>query len=232
MKTNKQKYLIYCILALLILLPYAGILGLRGWYKLKLNDVNNASFIVISKEDMKLRLIDYKGREILKYAIACGKNYGNKEKKGDLKTPEGLFHVTEIEKASGWLHDFGDGKGEIPGAYGPFFIRLEVPEHKGIGIHGTHKPESIGTRDTEGCIRLHNDDLLKLVEQTHIGMAVFITPSYMDVIKSGKADSLKLVIREHEESISVFKRPKETSSGRKAEQEKTTTTSQIKLKKQ
>jgi len=230
MKDNKQRRLTNCILALLILLPYAGMLGLRGWYNHNLNDINNASFIVISKEDMKLRLIDYKGREILKYPIACGKNYGNKEKIGDLKTPEGLFHVTEIENASSWVHDFGDGQGEIDGAYGPYFIRLEVPGQKGIGIHGTHKPESIGTRDTEGCIRINNDDLLKLVKHTHIGMVVFITPSYMDVIKSGKVDSLKLAISEHEESISAPKKSKAPSSGKKVEPEKTTTTSQIKLK--
>lgn len=230
MKAAKQKKLTYCILALLILLPYVGMIGLRGWYKHKLNDINNASFIVISKEDMMLRLIDYKGREVQKYPIACGKNYGNKETKGDLKTPEGLFHVTEIEKASSWVHDFGDGKGEIPGAYGPFFIRLEVPGQKGIGIHGTHKPESIGTRDTEGCIRLNNEDLLKLVKQIHIGMAVFITPSYLDVIKSGKVDSLKLALKEHEESIDASKKPKAPSSGKKKDQETKTTTSKIKLK--
>lgn len=230
MKVDKQKNLTYYILALLILLPYVGMIGLRGWYKHKLNDINNTSFIVISKEDMMLRLIDYKGREIQKYPIACGKNYGNKETKGDLKTPEGLFHVTEIEKASSWVHDFGDGKGEIPGAYGPFFIRLEVPGQKGIGIHGTHKPESIGTRDTEGCIRLNNEDLLKLVKQTHIGMVVLITPSYMDVIKSGKVDSLNLILREYEESIDASKKPKATSSGKKKDQETKTTTSRIKLK--
>ena len=230
MKVDKQKNRTYYILALLILLPYVGMIGLRGWYKHKLNDINNTSFIVISKEDMMLRLIDYKGREIQKYPIACGKNYGNKETKGDLKTPEGLFHVTEIEKASSWVHDFGDGKGEIPGAYGPFFIRLEVPGQKGIGIHGTHKPESIGTRDTEGCIRLNNEDLLKLVKQTHTGMAVLITPSYMDVIKSGKVDSLNLILREYEESIDASKKPKATSSGKKKDQETKTTTSRIKLK--
>ena len=230
MKVDKQKNRTYYILALLILLPYVGMIGLRGWYKHKLNDINNTSFIVISKEDMMLRLIDYKGREIQKYPIACGKNYGNKETKGDLKTPEGLFHVTEIEKASSWVHDFGDGKGEIPGAYGPFFIRLEVPGQKGIGIHGTHKPESIGTRDTEGCIRLNNEDLLKLVKQTHIGMVVLITPSYMDVIKSGKVDSLNLILREYEESIDASKKPKATSSGKKKDQETKTTTSRIKLK--
>ena len=67
--------------------------------------------------------------------------------------------------------------GEIAGAYGPHFIRLEVPGHKGIGIHGTHKPESIGTRDTEGCVRLNNNDIEELINYVSIGMVVVIIPS-------------------------------------------------------
>ena len=186
--------------------------GLHFWYAQKTNDIANASFIVISKEEMNLRLIDYKGREIEKYAIACGKNFGNKENKGDLKTPEGLFHISGIEKSGNWSHDFEDGKGVIQGAYGPYFIRLETPGHKGIGIHGTHKPESIGTRDTEGCIRLHNDDIEKLKSKCHIGMVVIITPSYKDIMKSGKADSLFKAIKKHEESIKTSSEKKQQSA--------------------
>ena len=226
-----MKRTIYILLLILITLPYAGMVGLHFWYKQKINDINNASFIVISKEEMNLRVIDYKGRETEKYPIACGKNFGNKEKKGDLKTPEGLFHITEIEKSGNWSHDFGDGNGVISGAYGPFFIRLETPGHKGIGIHGTHKPESIGTRDTEGCIRLLNDDVEKLKERCHIGMVVFITPSYMDIIKSGKVDSLSLAIKKHEDSIKVstYKNRKSTNANNITEK---TTTDRIRLKKQ
>ena len=183
-----QKKLLYGTLLFLIMLPYVGMIGLRVWYDRKTEEISNASIIIISKEEMNLRLIDYKGREILNYPVACGKNYGNKEARGDMRTPEGLFHITEIQKASNWTHDFGDGNGEIQGAYGPFFIRLEVPGHKGIGIHGTHKPESIGTRDTEGCIRLYNENLEELVKHIHIGMLVIITPSYKDVINNGEPE--------------------------------------------
>jgi len=35
--------------------------------------------------------------------------------------------------------------------------------------------------DTEGCIRLNNDDLEKLVKQVRIGDVVVITPSKLDV---------------------------------------------------
>lgn len=98
-----------------------------------------------------------------------------------MKTPEGLFSVQQIQDASAWTHDFGDGKGEIRGAYGSHFIRLKTPGHRGIGIHGTHDPASIGTRATEGCVRLNNSDLLELVKKyVYVGMPVVILTSEAD----------------------------------------------------
>ena len=46
---------------------------------------------------------------------------------------------------------------------------------KGIGIHGTHDPESIGTMVTQGCVRLWNEDLEELKGRVFIGMKVIIT---------------------------------------------------------
>ena len=113
--------------------------------------------------------------------VLSGRALGNKEKPGDMKTPEGLFSVQQIQDASAWTHDFGDGKGEIRGAYGSHFIRLKTPGHCGIGIHGTHDPASIGTRATEGCVRLNNSDLLELVKKyVYVGMPVVILTSEAD----------------------------------------------------
>ena len=72
--------------------------------------------------------------------------------------------MLQIQNASYWTHDFRDGKGEIKGAYGPWFIRLKTP-WRGIGIHGTHDPRSIGKNATEGCIRLRNEELKDLKEK-------------------------------------------------------------------
>lgn len=146
----------------------------------KLKKMQYASFLLISKQDMKLRLIDYKGDELFCAPVAVGLNAGDKREQGDMRTPEGVFQVVDIQRASGWKHDFGDGKGEISGAYGDYFIRLEVPGHKGIGIHGTHLPESIGTRASEGCIRMGNDDLKQLVGLIYPPLTVVITPAAED----------------------------------------------------
>lgn len=139
-----------------------------------------AKFIVISKEEMTLSVFGAHGNQIAEYPVALGRNLGDKKKVGDLKTPEGKFEVQQIQDASYWTHDFKDGKGEIKGAYGSHFIRLLTPPHRGIGIHGTHDPASIGTRATEGCIRLKNEDLLELVKMVYVGMPVTIITSEKD----------------------------------------------------
>lgn len=152
----------------------------RYYFNGIIQNIQNAKLILISKQEMKLRLIDYKGNELFVTDIACGAKYGNKEKQGDMKTPEGVFSIADIQNSQEWTHDFHDGKGEIKGAYGPFFIRLHIPGHKGIGIHGTHDSLSIGTRVTEGCVRLKNEELEKLIPMLNVPMTVIITPSVED----------------------------------------------------
>lgn len=180
MKTNRQHIILYVALGFALVLPYVGYFGLHRWYTGKAEAINYARFIIVDKSTMTLALYNYRGEELLNVPMACGQNMGDKQKRGDMRTPEGIFHLESIEDASDWTHDFGDGQGEIEGAYGPLFIRLICPGHKGIGIHGTHLPESLGTRASEGCIRLKNEDLLKLSKQVHPGMVVAILPSAED----------------------------------------------------
>lgn len=133
---------------------------------------SNEYSIVIDKGNFTLYLLD-KGKEIKSFPVAIGLNPGQKQKSGDMRTPTGNFTVDEIDDASYWKHDFGDGKGEIAGAYGPYFISLETG-WDGIGIHGTHDPASIGHRVSEGCIRLNNSDLRVLRKYVTTGTKVRI----------------------------------------------------------
>ena len=143
-------------------------------------DEAKAAYIIISKQDFTLSLYDSDDKLVCRFPVAVGKHYGNKRRSGDMKTPEGDFSIQQIQPASDWGHDFGDGKGWIPNCYGNWFIRLKTPPHRGIGIHGTHAPESIGTRATEGCIRLRNADLDSLKPLVRVGMPVAILPSDAD----------------------------------------------------
>ncbi len=138
--------------------------------------LDTTAFLLVDKQKLTLSLIAPGGRIERAYRIACGENYGNKTKKGDHRTPEGRFPINQLLNSAGLSHDFGDGKGPVPNAYGPWFLRLDVPGYITIGIHGTHLPESIGSRATEGCIRLRNDEILDLKERVEVGTPVVILP--------------------------------------------------------
>lgn len=181
-------------------------------------DASNPEYIVISKEDMNLSLYDRDSLLICRFDVAVGKNYGNKQRSGDMKTPEGSFSISQIQDASTWCHDFNDGNGVIEGCYGNWFIRLSTPPHTGIGIHGTHAPESIGTRATEGCIRLNNNDLDSLKPLVRVGMRVDILSSREDRRADGIVDSEEestpeeSVEADREVAPEVVSRPAETLS--------------------
>ena len=178
----KQKYRDIVFWAI-ILIPYLCLIPAYIWYLKTLKNVENSTFIIINKADLTLYHYNYKGQLLQKSSVATGKNVGNKEKIGDMKTPEGIFTISNIENSSDWKHDFKDDTlGIINGAYGPFFIRLNIPGYKGIGIHGTHDDNSISTRASEGCIRMHNRDLVKLVQNIKTVSIVIITPGINDII--------------------------------------------------
>lgn len=148
----------------------------------KVSKASKSSFIVISKKDLNLRVYDVvKGDTVLvkEFPVCLSKNKGNKQKRGDMKTPESPkgkpFRISQIQDASTWHHDFRDGRGSIK-AYGHWFLRLVTPGHSGIGIHGsTNNESSVPGRASEGCIRLLDTDIITLKEKyAYVGMPVII----------------------------------------------------------
>ena len=142
----------------------------------------DSCFIVINKTELHLSVYEQQGSDtvlLARYPVCVGKNFGPKEKSGDMKTPEctfdNPFSITQIQPASTWVHDFGDGRGSIQ-AYGNWFMRLKTPGFSGIGIHGsTNNENSVPGRDSEGCIRLLNNDLDELKSSfAFVGMKVII----------------------------------------------------------
>ena len=162
------------VLTLLLMISMSSFAHAEGAFRSLADSVDSYPFIVVNKQFLTLSLVDSTGTVLKQYGIACAVNYGNKTVKGDHKTPEGIFRINQVLNSQGLTHDFGDGKGEIPGAYGPWFLRLDVPEFNDIGIHGTHLPESIGTRATEGCVRMRNEDVSELKGLVFVGTPVIV----------------------------------------------------------
>ncbi len=146
----------------------------------KENVDKGSCLIVISKREYRLYVYECDVDTVLaaSFPICYAKNPEAKTKSGDNRTPESSmenpFTICQIQPASDWVHDFGDGRGELK-AYGDWFIRLETG-FNGIGIHGsTNNEASVPGRDSEGCIRLRDSDLIKFHDMyAEVGQKVVI----------------------------------------------------------
>jgi lipoprotein-anchoring transpeptidase ErfK/SrfK len=87
-------------------------------------------------------------------------------------TPGGLYYTTELVKTP-----------NPGGVYGPYAYGLSgfsevLQTFNGgpgqLGIHGTNAPERIGSKVSNGCIRMHNDDITKLAGILPLGVPVQI----------------------------------------------------------
>ncbi len=158
---------------------------------------NNANpqncIFVISKRDFRIYVYEDtpNGRELVAHFPVClARNTGDKTRSGDGTTPVCVkdrngnyipFTICQIQPASSWRHDFKDGRGNIL-AYGDWFMRLQLNSHRvasnrSIGIHGSSSNAiSVPGRDSEGCIRLRNNDLNTLRQYARVGTKVIIKP--------------------------------------------------------
>lgn len=92
-----------------------------------------------------------------RYSAFTGKNSGDKMVEGDLKTPVGVYTLTEKKKRVDPFY----GPMAFVTSYPNLYDRIRGKNGSGIWVHGV--PIS-GTRDafTRGCIAINNDDLIQL----------------------------------------------------------------------
>ncbi len=82
-------------------------------------------------------------------------------------TPSGVFQVHSKEQNPDWwapngkFIKYGDPKNELGSRWIKIFSD-DVPVTAGIGVHGTNAPKTVGTRCSNGCVRLANEDVNEL----------------------------------------------------------------------
>lgn len=88
----------------------------------------------------------------------------------DSPTPIGEFRLHSKQSNPTWTHPQTGEK--IPwedrarNELGDAWIAIvndEYPKGAGYGLHGTNKPETVGTRCSRGCVRLRNDHAVELL---------------------------------------------------------------------
>jgi hypothetical protein len=96
--------------------------------------------------------------------------------KQETPTPRDVFRVHSREKNPDWWKPggkripFGHPANELGSAW----IAIESDEwplSSGFGIHGTNRPQTVGTRCSNGCVRLRNAEATELYDWVRTGSA-------------------------------------------------------------
>ena len=124
--------------------------------------------LVVDKTNQEMSKYRLAWIEEDKYTVSTGFNQGDKQYEGDMRTPEGIFPINQVQNSINWAYE------GVIGAYGPKFIRLFTPGWDGIGIHGTNEPENLGEPTSHGCVRMDNEKVEELSKDIKLGTSVMI----------------------------------------------------------
>lgn len=107
-----------------------------------------------------------------RYSAFTGKNPGDKMVEGDLKTPIGVYTLTEKKNKVDPFY----GPMAFVTSYPNLYDRIRGKNGSGIWVHGV--PIN-GTRDafTKGCIAINNDDLVQLDQSINPSNTLLIIDS-------------------------------------------------------
>jgi len=111
---------------------------------------------------------------------------------GGGRTPEGGFAVSKKVR---------NPRGPREGEYG---TRGMVLSDSAYAIHGTDKPESIGRDDSQGCIRMREEDLEELFDLIPTGTAVYIGRGDIPAVPAFEGKRFRLPAMAAEETPDVI----------------------------
>lgn len=115
-------------------------------------------------------------RVAAEHPVSLGRNGVDKWVEGDARTPLGVYHITS--RLQGRSLDPFYGPGALTLDYPNALDRLEGRTGHGIWLHGSAPDVAPRpARDTDGCVVLHNDALLALLDQVALrATPVLIAP--------------------------------------------------------
>ncbi|MDX8393089.1 MAG: L,D-transpeptidase family protein [Mariprofundales bacterium] len=123
------------------------------------------------------------------YAVT-GSKAGDKRKRGDLRTPNGVYHVMQkLEDA------------QLPDRYGPMAFPLNYPNTLdrllkknggGIWLHGyDYAAKRRPPLDTKGCVSLANDRLSALSDCVSVGHSLVVIGENISFVAQEKRQSIQ-----------------------------------------
>ncbi|ABG51359.1 MAG: L,D-transpeptidase [Trichodesmium sp. St16_bin4-tuft] len=117
------------------------------------------------------RVYVYEGeKEVASYPVAVGKP--------GWETPKGNFKVIQMVENPKWQNPWtGEVMPAGPNtALGLRWIGFWTDGKDSIGFHGTPTVGSIGSAASHGCVRMYNEDVIKLFQKVQVGTEVVVEP--------------------------------------------------------
>jgi lipoprotein-anchoring transpeptidase ErfK/SrfK len=132
-----------------------------------------AGTILVKTQERRLYYVRGDGTA-LRYAVAVGKRgkqwFGESRIDGKYVKPA-WAPPADVKRDNPRIPDVIPG-GAPNNPMGVAALTLSGGEY---AIHGTNRPESIGTFASYGCIRMHNRDIVDLYERVGVGTRVVVT---------------------------------------------------------
>ena len=140
-----------------------------------------AASVTIDCSAFRLRAYDTGGRLVASFPCSTASDL-NRVPAGELRTtafaPDPIYVFDPANyPESPRAQEIGRKLVLPPGPNSPvgvYWIGLNLP---GFGIHGTRRPESIGSRESHGCFRLTNWDVVTLARMLRTGVPVTVLMS-------------------------------------------------------
>lgn len=144
--------------------------------------------VVVDKSQRTLEVYRF-GKLVRAYRITIGaRPNGPKRYEGDMRTPEGFYHIVDKRPHRRWRYFLGIDypNEEDVRRYAQDLARDLIPTIDGspqgigraLGIHGNDRAreQEAGRNWTHGCVAMANDDIAQLFKIIDIGTPVLMLP--------------------------------------------------------
>jgi hypothetical protein len=136
--------------------------GSFGWvHKDQVDLLRHNYAIQVELDEFRLTVFDH-DQVVLETTVGVARD--------NAPTPLGRYYTTEILRPLQPDSVYGAFAYGLSGFSDTFVTFNGGPGQ--LGIHGTNDPETLGSNVSAGCIRMHNDDITKLVEELKVTAGV------------------------------------------------------------
>lgn len=126
--------------------------------------------------------------------MSIGRNGAGKKRAWDKKTPLGVYFITERLDTSGLDDKYGVAA--FPLDYPNAWDRHNQRTGSGIWLHGVdHKKPKRPPLDTDGCLALPNDEILRLADELEPLVTPIIVARELTWATAGELESMRLEFR-------------------------------------